>query len=108
MSVTLSEWMNSPCSELPEWETRSVWVKPGVFDIPRVGFDGNVVLEQGVRFGAPVEAFFQLALFGLESPVDGSGLIERSCFWTDCEIAKRLMAQGSHNGRRALSRAEHG
>ena len=43
------------------------------FDIPGVGFDGNVVLEQRARFGAPVEAFFQLALFGLESPVDGSG-----------------------------------
>jgi hypothetical protein len=42
------------------------------FDIPGVGFDGNVVLEQRARFGAPLEAFFQLALFGLESPVDGS------------------------------------
>ena len=43
------------------------------FDIPGVGFDGNVVFEQRARFGAPVESLFQLALFGLESPVDGSG-----------------------------------
>ena len=43
------------------------------FDIPGIGFDWDVVLEQGAGFGASVETLFQLALFGLESPVDGSG-----------------------------------
>jgi len=34
---------------------------------------GMWVFEQSARFGAPVESLFQLALFSLESPVDGSG-----------------------------------
>ncbi len=40
-------------------------------DIPGVGFDRDVMFEQGAGFGAPVEAFFELVLFGLQAPVDG-------------------------------------
>ncbi len=37
-----------------------------------------------------------------------AGLIERSCCWICAKIAKRLLGRGSHNGKKALSRAEHG
>ena len=47
--------------------------KPWGFDVPGVGFDGNMVFEQGAGFGAPVESVFELAPFGLEPPIDGSG-----------------------------------
>src|SRR5207237_1530649 len=42
-------------------------------NVPGIGFDGDMVFEQGAGFGAPVESFFELALFGLEPAVDGGG-----------------------------------
>lgn len=42
-------------------------------DLPGVGFDGNMMFEQRAGFGASVESLLELALFGLESAVDGSG-----------------------------------
>lgn len=59
-------------------------------------------------FGAPVESLFQLAFLGFESPVDGRGTDREQLLLAWAEIAKRLVAQGSHNGRSALRRAEHG
>jgi hypothetical protein len=40
-------------------------------NIPGVGFDGDVMLEQGGGFGASVEAVFESTLFGLQASVDG-------------------------------------
>jgi hypothetical protein len=46
MSVTLSEWMNSPgVAGVGEIGFGKAWGLAGV------GFDGNVVLEQGAGFG---------------------------------------------------------
>src|SRR5215471_10512127 len=70
MSVRLSECTNSPFSELPEWETRSVSVKPASGDVPGVGFDGDVVFEQCAGFGASVEAPLELGFPGFESAID--------------------------------------
>jgi hypothetical protein len=65
------------------------------FDIPGIGLDGDVVFEQSAGFGAPVEALFQLALFGPESPVHGSGTDREKLLWASAEIPKRLMARGA-------------
>ena len=43
------------------------------FDIPGVGFDGDVMFEQSAGFGTSVESLFELAFFALESPVDSGG-----------------------------------
>ena len=40
-------------------------------NIPGVGFDGDVMLEQGGGFGASVEAVFESTLFGPQASVDG-------------------------------------
>ena len=39
-------------------------------DIPGVGFDGDVVFEQGARFGAAVQAPLELGFSPFESAVD--------------------------------------
>ena len=38
----------------------------GLANVPVVGLDGNVMLQQGARFGPTVDPFFELALFGAE------------------------------------------
>jgi len=78
------------------------------FDIPGVGFDGDMVFEQGTGFGATVESFFELALLGLSRRSMVAGLIDKSCSWVWADRAKRLTAHGSHRGKRALMRAEQG
>ena len=65
--------MNSPEAELPECETRSVSVKPGVFTSQESVLMGMWMFEQSAGFGASVESVFELAFFGLEPPVDGGG-----------------------------------
>ena len=40
-------------------------------DVPGVGFDRDVMFEQGAGFGVPVEVFFELTLFGPQASVDG-------------------------------------
>src|SRR5919106_5040187 len=108
MSVTLSEWMNSPFSELPEWETRSVSVKPGVLTSQESVLMGMWCLSKVPGLVRPYRRFFSWRFLALRRRSMVAGLVARSCFWTGSEIAKRLMAQGAHNGRRALSRVEHG
>ena len=45
--------------------------KARTLDIPGVGFDGDVVFEQGTGFGAPVEALLELTFFDSQASVDG-------------------------------------
>ena len=45
----------------------------GLANVPVVGLDGNVMLQQGARFGPTVDPFFELALLGAEPIVDGAG-----------------------------------
>jgi hypothetical protein len=42
-------------------------------DVPAIGLDGDVVLEQGARLGAAVEAFLELALLGRQPAIDLPG-----------------------------------
>ena len=77
-------------------------------DIPEVGLDGNVVFEQSAGFGAPVEALFQLALFGLKSSVHGSGADREELLLDFGRDPQALDGPGSHSGKKALSPAEQG
>ena len=64
MSVRLSECTNSLFSELPEWETRSVSVKPGVFT-SQESVNGDVMFEQSAGLGASVESVLSWRFLGL-------------------------------------------
>ena len=78
------------------------------FDIPGVGFDGNMVLEQRAGFGAPVETLFQLALLGLEAAVDGSGTDREELLLGWLRDRQALDGPRQPQGKRALIRAENG
>ena len=70
MSVSVSEWMNSPSARSPECDTRSISVKPGSSHVPALGLDRDLVLEQRPRLGLPVEPSLRPHLVGLEPTID--------------------------------------
>ena len=41
-------------------------------NIPAIGLDGNVMLQQSARLGPTVDPFLELPLFGAEPIVDGA------------------------------------
>src|SRR5580704_2093989 len=65
MSVTFSVCPNSPLAELPECETKSTSVKPGLLHVPAIGLHRDVMLEQIAWLGASVDSppLLRLGLF---------------------------------------------
>lgn len=94
--------MNSPRSELPECETRSVSVKPGAVTSPGVGLDGNVVLQQRARLGTAVEFFLDKPSFGLEPPVDGGGTDRKQLSLDLGRERKTLLRPGQPQRQKSL------
>ena len=46
--------------------------KTRLVDVPAVGLEGNVMLQQGAGSGPTVDSFFELPLFEAEPVVDGA------------------------------------
>ena len=56
-------------------------------NVPAIGLDGNVMLQQGARFGPTVDPFFELVLLGAEPVVDGAGTeTEQLLFQPGCQV----------------------
>ena len=76
--------------------------------VPTVGLDGDVMLEQIARFGAPVNPPPLLVLLGGRRRSICRGLIESNCLSFSGLNWKRLRIHGIQAGSSAFKRTDQG
>jgi hypothetical protein len=98
MSVRLGEWTNSPSTQAPALRNQIDLREARLRDIPAIGLEWDVVLEQRPRFRPPVQPLGERVPIGRQPAIHLRALMVstwRSTFGRNC---KRQRAHGSHSG----------
>ena len=80
----------------------------GLGDVPVIGLDRNVVLQQRAGFGAPYSRRRIVRWSGASRRSIWRGLMVRTFASVAGDTARRRRAHGSHVGSRAFRRRDHG